>query len=73
MIESFLLKLKTITTCFEHGIFHNKLMESLFLEILQVATGIRVHHRLFRGDNLIFKNFKKLSLVESLFNYNTGL
>ena len=43
VIESFLLKLKGITTCFEGDIFHNnqkekRLWTSPFLQILHVAT-----------------------------------
>ena len=36
--------------------------------MLQVATKIGIHHRLFCGDISTSKSFKKLSLVESLFN-----
>ena len=42
------------------------LWTSLFLQILQVATKIEIHHILFCGDNLNSKNFKELSLMESL-------
>ena len=45
-----------------------RLWTSLFLQILQIATKIGVHYRLFCGDNFTSKNFKKLSLVESVFN-----
>ena len=38
----------------------------IFLEILQVATGKGIHRRLFCGDKFIFKDFKNLSLVETL-------
>ena len=74
VVESFLLKLKTTTTCFEHDIFHNNLKDNiktnLFLQILQVATKIGIYHRLFCGDNFTSKNFNKLSLVESLLIYD---
>ena len=42
------------------------LWTSLFLQILQVATKIEIHHILFCRDNLNSKNFKELSLMESL-------
>ena len=32
-----------------------------------------IYHRRFRGYDFISKNLKKLSLVKSLFNQNTGL
>ena len=35
------------------------------------ATRISIHWRLF-GHSLISKNFKKLSLLKSIFNQNTG-
>ena len=62
-----------MSTCFEHDIFHNNLKNkclwaSLFLQILKIATKIGIHYRLFCGDNFTSKNFKKLSLVESLFS-----
>ena len=43
-------------------------MDKAILTNSQVATKIGIHHRLFCVDNFISKNFKKLSLVESLFN-----
>lgn len=62
VIRPFLLKLKTITTCFKHDISHSKLKDN--------AVDKPIHRnvvgcRLFCGDNFIFKNFKKCSLVES--------
>ena len=36
--------------------------------LTNTATKIGIHHILFCGDNFTSKNFKKLSLVESLFN-----
>ena len=41
----------------------------LFVE-MQLATRIGIHRRLFCGDNLVSKNFKKLFLMQSIF---TGL
>ena len=62
VIRPFLLKLKTITTCFKHDISHSKLKDT--------AVDKSIHRnvvgcRLFCGDNFIFKNFTKFSLVES--------
>ena len=70
MIETFLLKLKAITPCLEH---HTKpdgqrLLVSLFLQILQVATKIGIRQSLLVGDNFTSKRFRELSLVESFFN-----
>ena len=62
-----------MTTGFEHGIFHNDLKDNLYgqvysnLQIFQIATNIGIHHRTFGGDNFTSKNFKKLSLVDTLF------
>ena len=72
VVGSFLLKLKIITMCFElkEG---QRLQISLFLEMLQVANRIGIHRRLFWGDNLISKNYKKFPLLKSLFNQNTKL
>ena len=36
--------------------------------LTNTATKIGIHHILFCGDNFTSKNFKKLSLLESLFN-----
>ena len=35
---------------------------------IQVVTRIEIHHRFFYGDNFTSKNFKKLFMMESLFN-----
>ena len=62
-----------MTTGFEHDIFHNNLKDNLYgqvyfnLQIFQIASNIGIHNRPFGGDNLTFNNFKKLSLVETLF------
>ena len=48
------------------------LWTNLFLEILQVANKIRIHNRLFCGNNFTSKIFKKLFLVESRFNIRQG-
>ena len=45
-----------------------RLWESLFLQILQVATKIGIYQIFFSGNNFTSKNFKELSLVESFFN-----
>ena len=72
--ESFLLKLKTITTCFELCFSQlperQRLWTSLFLQMLQVAIKIRIHYMLFCGYIFTFKNFIELFLAESLFNIN---
>ena len=70
MIETFLLKLKTITRCLEHDAKPEgqRLWASLFLQILQAATKIGIHQSLLVGDNFTSKRFRELSLVESFFN-----
>ena len=51
--------MKTISTCFEHNIFHDDRKDiiygqvyGLFLKILQVATRTGIHHRVFCGTIL---------------------
>ena len=65
------------TACFEYNIFSQQpeeqlLWTSLFLQILQVATKIGIHHRLSCGDNFNSKSFKELSLMESLLKIKQG-
>ena len=54
VMKSFLLKLKTMTACFEHGISHNDTNGNvhgniLSLKILQIATKIEIHQTFLRG------------------------
>ena len=42
--------------------------KSILTNIADCYQKIGIHHRLFYGDNFTSKNFKKLSLVELLFN-----
>ena len=42
--------------------------KSILIYILQVTNKIPIHLRLFGGVNFTLNNFKKLSLVQSLFN-----
>ena len=66
VIESFLLKLKITTTCFEQDIFHNnlegqRLRTYLFLEILPVAIKIGIHYRLLCRNNFIYKKIQEIA------------
>ena len=73
MIESFLIKTEDHDYRLEHNIFHNNLKDNLYglvysnLQIFQIATNIGNHNRPSGGDNFTSKNFKKFSLVETLF------
>ena len=54
-----------------HDIFHNNLKSRVYGRIYSYKYCrllLRIHHRLFCEDNFTSKNFKKLSLVEPLFN-----
>ena len=66
VIESFLLKLKTITTCFEHDIFHNNLKGNIMVK--PILTNIAGCYRnrnwssTFLWGQFTSKSFNKLSL-----------
>ena len=73
VIESFLLKLKTITTCFEQDIFHNNLKDNVYGQIYyqkysQLVPKYEFITDFFVGIISSTKNFNKLLLVESFFN-----
>ena len=66
-----------MTVCFELNVFQKNLMntsKSTSNSRLRNVVGChqnRNSSQTFCGDNLIFKNLKKLCLLESLFNQNT--
>ena len=61
--------LKTITTCFEHDIFHNNPKDNVYGQVysykLEIAAKIGIHYMLFWGDNFTSENLKELPLVVS--------
>ena len=68
--ESFLLKLKTITTSFEHNVFHSNLKQNIkgksILTNISDCYQNRNSSQTFRGDNITSKSFNKLFLIKSL-------
>ena len=68
VVESFLLKLRTITTYLQLNIFPNQhLWAFLLLALLEVATRIGIHHKYFFGDNFIRKKFQEIVSDEVTF------
>lgn len=74
-LQCFLLNWKTITTCFEHQIFHNYLNNNFCVpnSSYKQSRLLSEQESITRFFVLITKTLKRSSPVESIFNFTFGM